>query len=868
LPLVPGEFFPSLLDSLLDAVVTIDATGRINGFNRAAERVFGYTAAEIQGRDVGVLIPLPYRREHDTQFDRYLRTGVASVLGRPQRVEGRRKDGGTFVCELAITDFAAGGERYFAGVFREPGERERTLVARGEARLRNILDSVAAMVAVYSTDGVMLDVNEAALRAGGVSRIDAVGRRVDQTAWVAHSPETAARVLSMVRRAAAGDTVRGELDIQVADGSIRYLDVILGPLRDPSGAVVEVLTSGIDITDRRRAEREVQHRLRQQEAVARLGALALKEPDLPTLLTTALDLTRDVLGADRCTVSLDVGAGAASDPGRDDGGVSHLSAVIEGRRGPYGALAADARAPHRFQEDDRHFLQSIANILADVVRRLQAEEQLADEQTIADTLFESLPGVVVLVDAQGRALRWNGNLERMTGYERHEIASLPSVIGLVAADERALFLERLRHVLEQGHDSMEGHLRTKDGRLIPAMFSALRTELQGRPHVLGVALDISDRRRLEEQLRHSQKMEALGQLAGGVAHDFNNLLTVIIGFSGLTLAALPPDDPNREHVEAVTEAANSAASLTRQLLAFSRRTMMEPVVLDLNTVVTDMETMLRRLIGEDVQLETALAPGVPHIRGDVGLLGQILMNLAVNARDAMPLGGRLTIATRGVPRDAPAGGTDALLVVADTGAGMTPEVQARAFEPFFTTKSVGRGSGLGLAVVHGIVEQSGGRIALRSEPGAGTTFSIVFPGVDEPVAAAPPPGPESLAGSGTILLVEDEDGVRRLARTILERHGYRVVEAGSGEEAVRLLSRYAGPLDLVVTDVVMPGLDGRDVADAVRARFPAARVLYLSGYTSDAVVRHGILHHEVAFLQKPFSAAGLATKVREVLAPS
>ena len=327
------------------------------------------------------------------------------------------------------------------------------------------------------------------------------------------------------------------------------------------------------------------------------------------------------------------------------------------------------------------------------------------------------------------------------------------------------------------------------------------------------------------------------------------------------------------NIEEIVQAADSAASLTRQLLAFSRRTMIEPVVLDLNGVVADMETLLRRVIGEDVQLATALDPALRHVRGDVGLVTQVLMNLAVNARDAMPVGGTLTIATRNIDLDAAYAtahpgtvpGPYASMVVTDTGTGMSADVQARAFEPFFTTKGVGRGSGLGLSVVHGIAEQSGARIELASEVGEGTTFTIHFPAVAEPVAVRTPAPAESLRGSGTILLVEDEDGVRKLARMILERHGYAVLDCAHGEEALRLLERYAGPLDSIVTDVVMPGLDGGDVAKAVKRRFPAAKVLFLSGYTSDAVVRHGILHHEVAFLQKPFSAASLATKVRDVL---
>jgi two-component system, cell cycle sensor histidine kinase and response regulator CckA len=873
LPTALSEFFPALLDSLLDAVVTIDVRGRITGYNSAAERMFGRPVTEVLGQDVGLLIALPYRREPEEPFERYLSTGRSSSLGRAQRVDGRRADGSTFLCELALTAFLANGDRFFAGVARELGERERIVASRGEARLRNIIDSLAALVAVYSTDGVMLDVNQAALDAGGVDRADAIGRRVDQTPWVSHSPETGARALQMVRRAAAGAMVRDELDIEVGPGIRRYLDVILVPLRDATGTIAEVLTSGIDITERRQAQDEVQRRLRQQEAVARLGALALKTRDLPTLLTTAVDVTSEVLGTERCTVAVEI------DPRvrrpalvREHGLVSGLCAPIEGQHGPYGVLAADARAPHHFAEDEATFLQSVANILADVVRHTQTEMQLRQERDFSETLVESLPGFIALADERGTMVRWNPALERFTGHGPEEIARLP-LLDFIAADERPLFEAKIREVFDVGRATVEGHARSRDGALTPILFSAQRITLRDRPHLLGVALDISDRRRLEEQLRHSQKMEALGRLAGGIAHDFNNLLTVITGFGGLTLAALPPDDPNRENIVEITQAADSAASLTRQLLAFSRRTMIEPVVLDLNAVVGDMETMLRRLLGEDVQFHTALDPALRHIRGDIGLVSQVLMNLAVNARDAMPEGGRLTIGTRNADVDAAdaeahpgvAPGRYASLIVTDTGTGMTPDVQARVFEPFFTTKSVGRGSGLGLAVVHGIVEQSGARIELASQVGTGTTFTIHFPAIEDPMPARPAAATFALTGAGTILLVEDEEGVRKLARMILERNGYTVVEAANGEEALRLLERHESRLDLLVTDVVMPGIDGGEVAAAVKRRFPAAKVLYLSGYTSDAVVRYGIQHHEVAFLQKPFSATSLAAKVRDVL---
>ena len=801
-PLLPAssEFFPALLDSLLDAVVTIDGRGRITGYNHAAERLFGHPAANAVGQDVGLLIPLPYRREHGSQFDRYVATGRASILGRPQRVDGRRRDGSTFPCELAITEFTAGGERFFAGVVRELGAEERLMVARGEARLRNLIDSLAAFVAVYSPEGVMLDVNQAALDAGGIARTDAVGVRIDQTPWVAHSAATAAGVLQMVRRAAAGETIRSEIDIRVADGSVRYLDVILGPLRDPSGAVVEVLTSAIDITERRRAQDEVQSRLRQQEAVARLGVLALKTRDLPMLVTT----------------------------GRRQG-----PTCVPRRRGPVPAERRQHPRGRRPERPDGIAASAGARVLGNDVREPPRPDRARRRAGHAGAVERRPRAPHRLQRRRDRAPPHAGVHRRRRAGGVHEQGGR-SVRG------------RPRHARR----ARPGPQRRPDAGAVlgPAIL------IREQPHLLGIALDISDRRRLEEQLRHSQKMEALGRLAGGVAHDFNNLLTVITGFGGLTLSALAPDDPNRVNIEEIVQAADSAASLTRQLLAFSRRTMIEPVVLDLNGVVADMETLLRRVIGEDVQLATALDPALRHVRGDVGSSPFLPNPLHIDLDAAYA-----TAHPGTVP------GPYASMIVTDTGTGMSADVQARAFEPFFTTKGVGRGSGLGLSVVHGIAEQSGARIELASEVGEGTTFTIHFPAVAEPVAVRTPAPAESLRGSGTILLVEDEDGVRKLARMILERHGYAVLDCAHGEEALRLLERYAGPLDLIVTDVVMPGLDGGDVAKAVKRRFPAAKVLFLSGYTSDAVVRHGILHHEVAFLQKPFSAASLATKVRDVL---
>jgi two-component system, cell cycle sensor histidine kinase and response regulator CckA len=387
---------------------------------------------------------------------------------------------------------------------------------------------------------------------------------------------------------------------------------------------------------------------------------------------------------------------------------------------------------------------------------------------------------------------------------------------------------------------------------------------------------VTARRRLEEQYRQAQKMEAVGQLASGIAHDFNNLLTVINGYADLLLQSLPPADSSQELLEEIRRAGERAAGLTRQLLAFGRRQVLAPRVLDLNAVAADTEAMLRRVIGEDVRLATVPGPGLWPVRADPGQVEQVLLNLAVNARDAMPTGGRLTIETRNVELDdeyalAHAGahpGPHVLLAVSDTGCGMTDEVKARIFEPFFTTKGPGRGTGLGLATVYGIVTQSGGHLGVDSEAGAGTTFRVYLPRaegpVGEPKAGSGAPAPRR--GAETVLLVEDDPAVRALNRHVLAGCGYTVVEAGDGDEAWRAAVRHAGgPIHLLVTDVVMPGQGGRALAERLLERHPGLKVLYVSGYTDDAVVRHGVLREAMNFLQKPFTPTALAHRVREVL---
>jgi PAS domain S-box-containing protein len=532
----------------------------------------------------------------------------------------------------------------------------------------------------------------------------------------------------------------------------------------------------------------------------------------------------------------------------------------------------------------RHEGQIVGAVVTflDVTERRRLEDQFRQAQERLRHVVISSPSVlftVPVVAEQNLGISWTSdNLPKVLGYSPEAALGKDWWMGNVHPEDRDQVIAQFQaNLLNQERSTYEYRFRHGDGS-----YRWTRSELRvirdsaGRPaEVVGSWTDITERKHIEEQFRQAQKMEAVGRLAGGVAHDFNNLLQVITGYGELLLETLRPDDPSRDLVEEMTRAGERAASLTRQLLAFSRQSVLAPRVLDLNSVVIDLEKMLRRVIGEDIDLKTALRPGLGRIKADPGQIEQVLMNLAVNARDAMPQGGKLTIETRDADLDEEyarlhAGvrhGPYVLLAVSDSGHGMTPEVQARIFEPFFTTKEMGKGTGLGLATVFGVVQQAGGHVAVYSEPGVGATFKVYLPRVEESVSPTKSrssvlPAPK---GTETVLVVEDEDAVRALVRIILREAGYRVLEASDGGAALAVAGRCQGPIHLLLSDVVMPVLGGRQLAERLLALHPEMKVLYQSGYTDDAVVRHGILQEKVHFLQKPYSPAALAAKVREVL---
>lgn len=486
--------------------------------------------------------------------------------------------------------------------------------------------------------------------------------------------------------------------------------------------------------------------------------------------------------------------------------------------------------------------------------------------------------MIAVVEIDGRRIYNSPSYERILGYTLEELQATSS-FEQIHPDDRQLVKEAATETRRTGIGRrIEYRMRHKDSSwLILESTASTVLDAEGRVDKLVIVnRDITARKKLEEQLRQVQKMEAIGRLSGGIAHDFNNLLGVIIGYSEILQERLPSKDPLRESADEIVAAGKRAASLTRQLLAFSRQQVLEPKILDLNEVVSDMEKMLRRLIGEDIELVTSRDPMLGRIRADQGQIEQVIMNLVVNARDAMPQGGKLVIATANREMDETfvkrypypvQTGPYIVLTMTDNGTGMNAATKARVFEPFFTTKEKGKGTGLGLSTVYGVVKQSGGYIDFDSEPGEGTTFRIYFRRVNDPVESegpateAQPPAREA----GIVLLVEDEASLLRLTRNLLEMSGYTVLEAKDGTEALRISQEYAGAIDLLLTDIVMPGINGRALAQQLSQQRPDMKILFMSGYTGQGIGEKEYLERGHLFLQKPVTRETLTRKVSEAL---
>jgi two-component system, cell cycle sensor histidine kinase and response regulator CckA len=741
------------------------------------------------------------------------------------------------------------------------------------------VESSEDAIVTTALDGTIETWNPAAVRLYGYPAHEAVGKPVTIIA----PPGGAAEVQANAGLLEQNQPVRPYETQRVrSDGHVISVSVTLSALRNARGALVGFSEIVRDISERKRTEE----------------ALRASETRFRSLIEHSLDLLT-VLDADgRLTyASPSAGPLLGYAPGELHGqvgfGYVHPDDAPRVQAAFARALRSDTgslREVFRFRHKDGSWrvLESVVTNLLhepsvagvvinsrDITDRTRAEEALRRSEAEYRGLVEQAPLGIYRTTLDGHSLKVNRALVVTLGYE-----SADALLQLNAGDFYADPEVRARMVAQveqRGEARVETQWKRKDASLITVCLNVrlVRDPAGAVEYLEGTVEDVTQQRSLENQFRQAQRLEAVGRLAGGVAHDFNNVLTAITGYSELLLDEFDPGDPKRQDVQEIHAAAQRAAALTRQLLAFSRKQVFQTRVLDLNAVVRMLEKMVQRLVGEDVKLAVSLCAGLGAVRADPGQLEQVILNLAVNSRDAMPGGGRLTIETANADLDetyasehaGASPGRYIMLAISDTGIGMDAETRSHMFEPFFTTKEQGKGTGLGLATVYGIVKQSGGFVWVYSEPGRGATFKIYLPRVEDVAAvrdAAPSVRPVA-GGRETVLVAEDDPSVRDIVVEVLTQKGYHVLQAPDGQTALELARAEPGEIRLLVTDIVMPNMTGRELAETLVAERAGVSVLYMSGYTDDAVVRHGVLEEDLPYLQKPFTPRALATKVREVL---
>ncbi|MBI5394016.1 MAG: PAS domain S-box protein [Verrucomicrobia bacterium] len=882
------KLFRTLVDRTDDAIEVVDPqTGRFLDINEKGCMDAGYSREEFLALSVPDIDPTVNQSTFTKLMEGIRKSGDLTWEGLR-----RRKDGSTFPVEVNIK-YVRLDRDYIVSAVRDITERKRAeaAVRAAEQKYRSLVERLPAVV--YSAEPGASGLNVLiSPQIETMTGFTAAEWTADSGLWASRlHPDDRERVVAASNRCkTVGQVLREEYRMVARDGREVWVRDEAAVVWDAASSRTLVQGVMLDITEQKRAEQE-------RETLAREKAALLDSAD------------EGIYGVDRegrCIFFNKAGAAMLGYMPEELLGKSladkSLHELIHHARpdgSPYPAEACPIRAafrdgvPHR--ADDEVFwrrdgtplpveysahpivenggVRGAVVIFSDITERRRA----AESQARLATAVEQAAETIVITDANATILYVNPAFERTTGYTREEaIGQNPRI--LKSGKHDAEFYRRMWAALTAGQ-VWSGHIinKRKDGTLFEedANISPVRDAAGQIVNYVAVRRDVTREAELENQLRQAQKMESVGRLAGGVAHDFNNLLMAIMGYSDMTLKGLSANDPLRKHIEEVRAAGERATALTRQLLAFSRKQVLQPKVLDLNDLVGNLSRMLRRVFGVDIFLRPTFYPAVGRVKADPGQIEQVITNLAVNARDAMPEGGTLTIRTANAELDEAyasqhaevTAGRYVLLTVADTGTGMTDEVKAHLFEPFFTTKGVGKGTGLGLATIYGIVKQSGGHITVYSEVGHGTTFKIYLPRVEEggEVAVATKAPAELPCGTETILLVEDEDQVRNLARSVLEECGYAVLVAASGSEALRLAKQHAGKLDLLLTDMVMPGISGRVLAKALQPRNPTMGFIFMSGYTDTGILPRDLLAEGAAFLQKPFTLDVLARKVRQVL---
>ena len=870
--------YRALLEAAPDAIVVVNQSGIVVLVNAQAERLFGYRRDELIGQPADILVSEHFRGQHNEQHSRLLAAPPARSTVVGLELFGLRKDGTEFPAEIRLSPLDTKGGVWVSSAIRDISDRRRT-----EEDLRRLASIVACSddaIVGKTTEGIITSWNSGAQHIFGYSPKEAIGRSITMLAPV-DRPEEIPRMLECLKR---GEVVDHFETVRLRkDGKEVQIELTVSPIRDALERIVGASTIGRDISVRKAAEKH----LVQMEA--RYRGLLEAAPDAMVVVNHGGEI-----------VLLNVQAEKQFGYRRDElvgqkvkniiprGFAERLLMHGTGTPGdPVVPQMGTGIELHGRRKDGSEFpieimlspLDTVDGILITAAIRNIAERKLRENDlSRLAAVVESSQDAIVSLTSLGIIRTWNRGAERIFGYSAEE-ATGRSILFLSPPDrsaEGSTLLERVARA-----DRIE-HFETirvkKDGTQIHVAltFSPIKDSDGRVVGVSSVARDVTESKHMEAMLRQSQKMEAVGQLAGGVAHDFNNLLGVILGYTGLMLDRLGLDDPQRKSIEEIQKAGDRAALLTRQLLAFSRKQVLQPKVIDLNAVVAGAEKLLQRLIGENIELRAVLNPELCRVKADPGQIEQIIMNLAVNARDAMPSGGKLTIETSNMEFDeaytaqhpSTRTGPHVMLAVTDTGCGMDAETKAHMFEPFFTTKEFGKGTGLGLSTVYGIVKQSGGSVWVYTEPGLGTSFKIYLACVDA-VPEIEPPNDKVMnvvAGSQTILIVEDDPALLQVTHRSLEEVGYAILEARSSKEAIDISESHTGPIHLMVTDVVLPGMSGVKLAAYLSAQRPEMKVLYVSGYTNDTVFHHGVLEPGLAFLQKPFSARTLARRVGEVLA--
>jgi two-component system cell cycle sensor histidine kinase/response regulator CckA len=800
---------------------------------------------------------------------------VSGSVGEEVVVELMRAGASDYVLKNALTRLGPVVNREF----RESKKRrdsERTL-RDSEDRYRILLDRIPAPLLVYDRETLaFLAVNAAAVAHYGFARDEFLRMKITEM----FPPEDISAVLAVVSNRPETFEQTGIWRHYKKDQTIIQVEVTAHSLELDGRPACVILVH--DITDRLRSEAEVKRTSDLLRAVAdstpdaifvkdRQGRYLLFNPAASRFVGLPVE---DVLGRDDSQLFDPIGAQFVMERDRQvmESGQSQTQEEQLTAAGVTRIYLA-TKAPYWNSEGN---IEGVIGISRDITVSKIAEADLL----LRDRAMRAVTQGILITDPgqpDNPVIYASPGFERLTGYTVEEALG-KNCRFMQGTDTAPDAIAKVREAIRDGESCTVELLNyRKDGTPFwnELSISPVQNATGEVSHFVGVSADVTARRRLEEQLRQSQKMEAVGQLAGGVAHDFNNLLTVIIGYSDILRETLDRKAPEFDLVGEILQAGERAASLTRQLLAFSRQQVLQPIILDLNAVTREMEKMLRRLISENIRLQVILDPKLGLVRADPGQIEQVILNLVVNAKDAMPHGGRLTIETQNVRFDRSYRMTQTelhqdncvMLSVSDTGHGIPEELRSRIFEPFFTTKEVGKGTGLGLATVHGILKQSGGHIDVQTEIGRGTKFKVYLPYIetsaDEPERPTGIPIPPR--GTEAVLLVEDEPGVRALIGHVLTGCGYTVLLASNGEDATRVVMEHAGPIQLLVTDVVMPGMGGWQVAQWVRKVYPDIRVLFVSGYTDDAVIRQGVQQEGANFLQKPFSSFDLASKVRDVL---